>query len=151
MYSCHLSQELKTLLLCSGFKYWFLYIILDNRSAFSKHLSWWKSLEGVLKKSIVLVFRSFQTSWSRQLYLHWSYVLKTSEYIPLGHNPQDVFKTPSRSLPRTSSRHLLDVLPKHLEDAFKTLLKCHAKMSSRHLQEVFETSSRCIIKLNCFC
>ena len=54
--------------------------------------------EDVLKTSFVFVFRRrlqdvFKTSWSRPIYLSWPYVFKTS----------------SRRLAKTSSRHLQDV------------------------------------------
>ena len=106
----------------------------------SKHSSWWRHLEDVLKTSFVFVFR-------RRL----QDIFKTSY--------QDVFKTSSkrlqhvfqkrlqhvlpRRLPKTSSRHLQDVLKtfsRRLPDIFKTSCK-----------DVFETFPRLIIKLCCSC
>ena len=81
---------------------------------------------------------------------------------------QHVFKTFSRRLEKTSSRHLQDVLPTALQSIFKTSSRRVAKTSSRHLQDVFKTFlrrlqdifkksckdvfktfSRCIFKLKC--
>ena len=64
----------------------------------SKHSSWWRRLKDVLMTSFVFVFRRrlqdvFKTSWSRPIYSSWLYV----------------FKTTSRRLAKTSSRHLQDV------------------------------------------
>ena len=98
----------------------------------SKHPSWWRHLEDVLKTSDVFVFRRhlvqheyihlshtssegvFKTSWSRRIYLSWWYVFKTS----------------SRRFRKMSSRHLQDVsktyhqvkllLLARLEDIFET-------------------------------
>ena len=87
----------------------------------SKHSSWWRCLEDVLKTSFVFVFRRRlqKTSWSRPIYSSWSCVFKNSS-----RRFEDVFKT--------SSRHL-------------------AKTSSKCLQDVFKTFSRFVIKLNCSC
>ena len=55
---------------------------------------------------------------------------------------QDVFKTSSRCLAKTSSRHLQDVLKtfwRCLQDVFKTFCK-----------DIFKTFSRHVIKLNTF-
>ena len=66
----------------------------------------------------------FKTSWSRPIYSSWSYVFKTSS-----RRFQDVFKTPSRRLAKTSLRHLRDVLPRRL---FKPSSGRLAKTSSRN-------------------
>ena len=65
--------------------------------------------EDVLKTSFVFVFRRrledvFKTSWSRPIYSSWLYVFKTS----------------SRRLAKTSSRHLQVVLQGCLQDVLKT-------------------------------
>ena len=65
-----------------------------------------------------LIIRLQKTSWSRPIYSSWPYVFKTF------------------------SRHLQDVLPRRLQDVFKTTLRRLAKSSSRHLQDVLKTSSR---------
>ena len=102
----------------------------------SKHSSWGRPPEDVLKTSLVIVFRRrldqdeyvllthtssedvFKTSSSKPIYSPWSYIFKTSSKCF-----QDVFKTSSKRLPNTSSRRLQDI--------FKT--------SSRHLQDIFKT------------
>ena len=78
----------------------------------SKHSSWWRRLEDVLKAPFVFVFRRrlqdvFKTSCSRAIYSSWPYVFKTSS-----RRFQDIFKT--------SSRHFQDVLQRYLQDVFKT-------------------------------
>ena len=78
----------------------------------SKHSSWWRRLEDVLKKSFVFVFR-------RRLQ---DVLIKTNIFV-LMIRLQDI-------LPR----YLQDVLQKRLQGAFKTSL--------RRLQHVFKTSSR---------
>ena len=126
----------------------------------SKH----SSCQDVLKTSFVFVFRRrldqdeyvrlsltssedvFKTSWSRPIYLSWPYVFKTS----------------SRRLVKTSSRHFQDVVKtfwRSLQDVLQKRLQDVFKRSSRHLRDIFKTScnvifktfSRRIIKLNCSC
>ena len=98
----------------------------------SQHSSCWRGLEDVLTTSFVFVFRrSLQgvskTSWLRQIYSLYSYVLiKTNIYV-LDIRLQDVFKTSSRSLAKTSSRYLQDVFKMSCKNVFKT--------SSRRFQD----------------
>ena len=82
----------------------------------------WRRLEDAFR------LRLQKTSWR-----HLEDVLVKINIFVLAIRLQDVFKTSSRRLAKTSSRHLQDV--------FKTF--------SRRLQDVFKTSSRRIIKLNC--
>ena len=56
---------------------------------------------------------------------------------------QDNFKTSSRLLAKTSSRHSQDV--------FKTSLRRLQDLSQIRLEDIFKTFWRRIIKLNCFC
>ena len=73
---------------------------------------------------------AFKTSWSRQLYLSWSYVFKTSS-----RRLQDGFKISSWCLQdvfKTPSRPLQGVLPRRLQNVFEISGK-----------NVFKTSSRC--------
>ena len=105
-----------------------------------------------------------KTSWRRledvfclRLQKTYSRRLDQDEYIRLSHTSsedvlvktnifvlairlQDVFKTFSRRLPKTSSRHLQDV--------FKTSSRRLAKTSSRPLQDVFKASSRPLAKIS---
>ena len=81
----------------------------------SKHSSSWRRLEDVFR------FRLQKTS-SRRF--------------------QDIFKTSSRRLAKTSLRHLQDVLPRRRQNFFKTSSRRLAKTSSRHFQDVFKTFSR---------
>ena len=88
----------------------------------SKHSSWWRRLKDVLMTSFVFVFRRrlqdvFKTSWSRPIYSSWLYV----------------FKTTSRRLAKTSSRHLQDV--------FKTYHQVKLFLLTR-LWETFNTFLR---------
>ena len=114
-----------------------------------------KTSEDVLKTSFVFVFRRLLRASSRPLdrdeYICFSHsssedVLKTSsrhldqdQYIRLGHTSsrrlQDVFKTSSTPLAKTSSRRL----QKRLQDIFKTSCK-----------DAFKIFWRRIIRLNCF-
>ena len=100
----------------------------------SKHSSWWRRFEDVLKTSSVFVFRRrlqdiFKTSWSRSIYSSWPYVFKTSS-----RRFQDLFKTSSRRLAKMSSRRFPDVFKMSCKNVFKT--------SSRRFESVFKTSSR---------
>ena len=102
----------------------------------------WRRLEEVFG------FHLQKTSWSRRLYLSYSYVfrkrLHQDQHIRLGHTPsrrlQYVFKTSSRHLQdafKACSRHLQDVFKmfwKRLQEVFKS--------SSRRLENVFKTSSK---------
>ena len=102
----------------------------------------WRRLEGVFCLHLQ------KTSWSRPIYLSWSYLFKTSS-----RRSQALSR-----LAKTSS----DILQKRLQDIFKTSLRRLRdifKTSSRRLQDIFKTSykdviqtfSRRIIKLNCSC
>ena len=135
----------------------------------SKHLSWWRRLEDVLKTSFVFVFRRrldnvFKKSYQDE-YIHLTHtssedVFKTfsrrldqDQHIRLGHTCsrrlQDVFKTSSRRLVKTSSkrlvktssRHLQDVLQRCLQDLFKTYHRVNLFLLTR-FQDVFETFSK---------
>ena len=110
----------------------------------SKHSSWWRRLEGVLKTSFVFIFgrRLDQDEYVRFSLTSSEDVFKTSsrrldqdQYIPLGYTSsrrlQDVFKTSSRRLQDVLPRLLQDVLQKGLQDIFKTFW--------RRLQSVFKT------------
>ena len=119
----------------------------------SKHSSWWRRLEDVLKMFFVFVFRRRlqdvliktnmfalalrfkKTSCWRLIYSSWPYIFKTSSK-----RFQDVFKTSSRHFEnvfKTYSRRFQDVLSsqsvlgntisRHLRDVFKTFLRCTAK------------------------
>ena len=136
------------------------------RDVFHLHLqkTSWRCLEDVLIKTnmFALVIRLqktsqdvFKTSWSRQIYLAWPYVFRRL---------QDVLKISSRRPAKASSRHIQDVLPRPIQDVFKTSsrrlqnrLQYIFKMSSRPLQDIFKTSCkdafkmiwRRIIRLNC--
>ena len=101
----------------------------------SKHSSWWRCLEDVLKTSFVFVFRRR---------------LDQDQYIRLGHRSsrrlQDVFKASSRFLQDVLPRRLQDVFKTSCKNVFKTSSRSLAKMSSRRLaktsSDIFKTSSR---------
>ena len=85
----------------------------------SKHSSWWRRPEDVLKTSFIFVFRRrlqdvLKTSWSRPIYSSWPYVFKTS------------------------SRHLQDVLQRYLQDVFKAYHQVNLFYLTRP-REVFNT------------
>ena len=74
---------------------------------------------------------TFKASWLRPIYSSWSCVFKTSsrrfqEIFKTSSRRlaktscQDVFKTSSRHLAKTSSRHLQNVLQRCLQEVFKT-------------------------------
>ena len=117
--------------------------------------------EDILKTSFVFVFRTclqdvlikanifalvirLQKTFSRRLQ---DVLVKTNIFV-LAIRLQDVFKTSSRRLAKTSSRHLQDVFKtfsRRLQDIFKTsskrlqdVLKNVFKTSSRRLQDVLQ-------------
>ena len=107
--------------------------------------------EDVLKTSFIFVFRRslqdvFKTSWSKPIYLSWSYVFKRSStrlQDVFKTSCQDVFKTFSKRLQdvfenvfKTSSRRLQDVLQRYLQDVFKTYHQVKLFLLTR-LREVF--------------
>ena len=107
----------------------------------SKHSSWWRHLEYVLKTSFVFVFRRrlhqddydrlsltssedvFKTSWSRPIYSSWPYVFKTSS-----RRFEDVFQM--------AWRHLQDVLQRYLQHVFKAYHQVLLNTSLRSIQHV---------------
>ena len=116
----------------------------------SKHSSWWRRFEDVLKTSFVLAFRGllqdvFKTSSSRRIYSPYSYVFRRrlqdvlikTNILVLIIRLQDVFKMSCQDVFKTSSRRLQDVLKtfwRRLQDIHKTFPK--------RLQDVFRTSWR---------
>ena len=122
----------------------------------SKHSSWWRRLEDILKTYFVFVFRRrlqdvFIKTNMFALVLHLqktsSRRLHQDEYVRLSLTPsEDVFKTSSRRLGQDqyihldhmSSRRFQNVLPRRLQDVFKTSCK-----------DIFQTFSRRTIKLIC--
>ena len=94
----------------------------------------------------------FKTSWSRRIYsIYWcvfrrrlqDVMIKTNIFV-LVIRLQDVFKTSSRRLVKTSSKHLQYVFKtfsRRLQDVFKTSSRRLAKTFSKHLQDVFMTFS----------
>ena len=110
-----------------------LLLRLSGRPMPSKHSSWWRCLEDVLKAPFVFVFR-----WRLQ-----DVLIKTNTFALL------------IRLQKTSSRRLQDVLIQtnifvlviRLQDMFKTCSRrvqtywrCLAKTSWRCLQDIFKTS-----------
>ena len=78
-----------------------------------------RRLQDVLIKTNIfaLVTRLQKTPWSRPIFLSWPYVFKASS-----RRLQDVFKTSSRSLAKTSLRRLQDVFFfSEILNGFKTL------------------------------
>ena len=99
----------------------------------SKHLSWWRRLENVFRLHLQ------KTSSGR---------LDQDKYIhPTHTSSEDVFKTCSRRLAKTTSRHLEDVFKTSSRRLAKTFSRRLAKTSSRHLQNVLKTSSRHLAKM----
>ena len=105
-----------------------------------------------------------ETSWRRISSSSSEDVLIKTNIFVLAIRLQDVFKTSSRRLAKTSSRHLQDVFKtfsRRLQDIFKTSCQDVFKTSSRRLQkrlqDIFKTSCkdafkmfwRRIIRLNC--
>ena len=109
----------------------------------SKHSSWLRRLEGVLKRSFVFVFkRRLQDVWIR---------LDQSKYIRFSHkSSEDVIKT-SWSRPissgHTSSRRLQEVFAKHFENALKSSRRS-TKACSRHLQDVLPKCLQDVFKIS---
>ena len=98
----------------------------------SKHSSWWRRLEDVLKTSFVFVFRRRldQDEYVRLSLTSSEDVLVKTNIFVLAICLQDVFKTSSR----------------HLQDVFKTSSRRLAKMSTRRFQDVFKTSCKNVFK-----
>ena len=145
----------------------------------TKHLPWWRHLEDVFKTSFVFVFRRrlqdvFKRFWSRRIYSPESKIFKSHTssrrlqdvFKMFSRRLQDVFKTSCQDVFKTSSRHLAKTSSRRCQDVFKTswkriqdIFRNVFKTSSRCLQDVLKTSckdifntfSRCIIKLNCSC
>ena len=117
----------------------------------SKHSSWWRRLEDVLKTSFVFGFRRrldqgkylrltlrLQRMSSRRFQ---DVSIKTKIFV-LVIRLQDVFKIFSRCYQdvfKTSSRRLTKTSPNPLQDVFKTSCKNVFKTSSRSLQDVLKT------------
>ena len=103
----------------------------------------WRRLSSSSTKDV------FKTSWSRRIYWPYSCVfrrrlqdvlIKTNVFLSVI-RLQDVFKTFSRRLAKTSSKRLQDVLQK---TSSRDLDVC--KTFSKHFQDVFKTSSRRLAK-----
>ena len=134
----------------------------------SKHSSWWRRLENVLKTAFVFVFRRrLQDVFIKtNMFALASCLQKTSsrrlgqdQYIRLGYTssrrlqdvfktssrrPQDIFKTSSRCFEnvfKTSSRHLQDVLKSFLRRPAKTVI-CRRPLTTllRNLWSVYKIS-----------
>ena len=94
----------------------------------SKHSSWWRRLEYVLKMSVFCL--RLQKTPSRRL---------QDEYVRLGlTSSEDVFNTSSRRLGQDQYIRLGHMSSRRLQDVLKT--------SSRCLQDIFKTSCKDIFK-----
>ena len=102
----------------------------------SKHSSWWRRLEDVLKTSFAFIFK---TSSRR---------LDQDEYVCLSlTSSEDVFKKSSRRLNQdqyirldhTSSRCLAKTSSRSFQDVFKTSCKNVFQTSSRRLANISST------------
>ena len=108
-----------------------LLLRLSGRPMPSKHSSWWRCLEDVLKAPFVFVFRwrlqdVFKTSWSRRIHSPYSYVFRR--------RLQDVFIKTNIFVLAIRLQNVLKTSSRRLQDIFKT--------SSRRFENVFKTSSR---------
>ena len=131
-----------------------------NKLPPSKHSSWWKRLQDVLKTSFASVLiKTNMFVLALLLQKTSSRRLGQDQYIRLGHTSsrrlQDVFKMSSRRLQdvfkkscqhffKTFSRGLQDVLQKRLQDILKSVFKT----SSRRLKGVLKRSSRRLPKIS---
>ena len=118
----------------------------------SKHSSWWRRLNDVFKTSFVFVFR-------RRLQ---DVLIKTSIFVfviriqdTVKTSCQDVFKTFSRRIGKTSWRHLQDVFKtfsRRFQDVFKTswqdVFKTSWDVFKTSFINVFKTSSRRLAKMS---
>ena len=102
----------------------------------------WRRLQDVFCLRLQKTYsrRLDQDEYIRLSHTSWEDVLVKTNIFVLAIRLQDVFKTFSRRLPKTSSRHLQDV--------FKTSSRRLAKTSSRPLQDVFKASSRPLAKIS---
>ena len=105
----------------------------------------WRSLEDVFRLGLQ------NTSWSRQIYSPYSYVLgrrlqdvrrlDQDQYICFGYKTSSrrlakTFETSSRRLPKMFSRRFQNIFKTSSKNVFKTSSRRLAKMSSRHFQDV---------------
>ena len=104
----------------------------------SKHSSWWRRLEDVLKTSFVFVFRRrldqdeyvcLSLTSSEDVFKKSSRRLNQDQYIRLGH-------TSSRCLAKTSSRSFQDVFKTSCKNVFQTSSRRLANISSTRFQDV---------------
>ena len=125
----------------------------------SKHSSWWRRLEDVLKTSFVFVFRRRldQDEYVRlSLTSSEDVLVKTNIFVlairlqdvftTFSRRLQDVFKTSCKKVFKTSSRRPQDVLKtssKRLQDVLKNVFKTSSRrlqdVLQRYLQDVFKT------------
>ena len=113
----------------------------------SKHSSWWRHLEDVLKTS----WWRLSSSSSEDVFKTPSRRLDQNEYGRLSlTSSEDILKT-SWSRPIYSSwPYVFNTSPRRLQDVFQTSwrrLQCVFKTTSRRLQDVFKASSRRLAKI----
>ena len=108
----------------------------------SKHSSWWRSTEDVLKTSWRRLqcntFLSSKTSWIHNCKTSCTYVLKTS------------WKTSWRRLEDVLGKRIANTSWRRLEDIFKTSWKTKSvtlKTSSKRLEDVLE-NKKCLLGSN---
>ena len=130
---------------------------------------WWLLLTIVLTYCLANICHDedvLKKSWSRRKCSPNAYVFRRrlqdvsikTNIIVLVIRLQDVFKTFSRHLAKTSSKRLQDVLrnvfetsSRRFQDVFKTYSRRFEDVFNASCKDPFKTFSRRIIKLNCSC
>ena len=118
----------------------------------SKHSSWWRRLNDVFKTSFVFVFRRRLQDVLIKTNI-FVFVIRIQDTVKT--SCQDVFKTFSRRIGKTSWRHLQDVFKtfsRRFQDVFKTswqdVFKTSWDVFKTSFINVFKTSSRRLAKMS---
>ena len=118
----------------------------------SKHSSWWRRLNDVFKTSFVFVFRTHLQDVLIKTNI-FVFVIRIQDTVKT--SCQDVFKTFSRRIGKTSWRHFQDVFKtfsRRFQDVFKTswqdVFKTSWDVFKTSFINVFKTSSRRLAKMS---
>ena len=110
----------------------------------SKHSSWWRRLEDVLRLHLQ---KTSSRRFDQDEYIGLTHtssedvLIKTNVFV-LVIGLQDVLPRHLQNVFKTSSRHLQDVLLRPFQDVFKMFSRRLAKTSSRRFEDVFKISWR---------
>ena len=111
----------------------------------SKHSSWWRRLNDVFKTSFVFVFRRRLQDVLIKTNI-FVFVIRIQDTVKT--SCQDVFKTFSRRIGKTSWRHLQDVF-KTFSRRLQDILARRIQNVLRRLQDIFHKRLQDIFKTSC--